>query len=536
MLKNLGLSLLSAFLLWLAWPESNFTFLLFFAFIPLLFLERNLTSSLSKKASLQLFLYSFLSFGLWNLLTLLWLFNAHWSAVLAAIIINGSGMGLVMVLFRYIKKKLGNQRAYIALPFFWICFETLHKSWDFSFPWLTLGNGFAEQVKWIQWYEWTGVFGGTLWIWLTNLLGFWILSAFAKHRQWKPLIGQSILFTAFAILLPILISTYTYNHYEQKGEKANVVVVQPNFNTYTEKFVIGDYPQLAKFKGLAVEKLDSTVDFLVGPETLLPDGMSEDKLAINQSILALKQLLTPYPNLNMLIGASTLKYYEPEHKTITARPSLYSSHFYDLYNSALFVNASDSIAIYHKSKLVAGVEMMPLIGLLKPILGDVVTDMGGTASSLAKQDYRENFYAFNDDFVAAPNICWESDFGEYTGEYVRKGANLIFILTNDDWWEDTQGHRQHLHYARLRAIENRRSIARSANTGTSCFINQRGDVSQALPYRVDGVIKEEIYANNELTYYTKSGDVLSRLSLFMASFFLLFSWVKSFLQKRQTPS
>lgn len=533
MFKNLGLALLTSLLLWLAWPEGGFAVFLFVALIPILLLERRLDKSEGKRLSLKLFTYSFISFGLWNLITLWWLFNAHWSGVVAAIIINGTGMGLVMVLFRYIKSKLGAQRAYISLPFLWICFESLHKYWDFSFPWLFLGNGLAEQVKWIQWYEWLGVFGGTLWLWVINLLGFWIINSFLKHKKWKPLVGQTVMWIGLSILLPILLSTYRYNHYTEKGEKASIVVTQPNFNTYTEKFELSDYDQFDKFRYLALTKLDSSIDFLIGPETMLPSGMNENTFENNKSIAGLKELVRLYPKLNILVGASTAKYYKADSKTWTSRPSLYSDKYYDLFNTALFVNASDSIALYHKSKLVAGVEMMPLTRLLRPVLGDLVRTMGGTSGTLAIQKERENFQSLDGKFSVAPNICWESDFGEYTSEHIRKGANLIFIITNDDWWNDSEGHRQHLHYARLRAIENRRSIARSANTGTSCFINQRGDIFQPQPYRQDGVIQQELHANTTLTYYARSGDVISRLSLFMAAFFMLYSRVNGFLKSKR---
>ena len=91
-------------------------------------------------------------------------------------------------------------------------------------------------------------------------------------------------------------------------------------------------------------------------------------------------------------------------------------------------------------------------------------------------------------------------------EAVSKGAQFIAVITNDGWWGNTSGKDQHLDYARLRAIENRRWVARSANTGISAFINQRGDVVQQTEWWKEAVIKQDINLNSELTFYTKHQD------------------------------
>jgi len=529
MFRRLALALLTPLLLWLGWPENGFTPLLFVAFLPLLFLERELSLSGEKKIGRKWFWYCWLAFGTWNLLGTWWLVNAHWSGLATTMLLNGVLMTLVMVIFRFIKKRLGNQRAYISIPFVWICFETLHKDWDFSFPWLTLGNGLAERVEWIQWYEYTGVFGGTLWIWTVNLLLFWVISAYLKHRQLKPFIGQSTVVVALSVGLPIFLSYLRYLNYEDQGTEVDIIAVQPNLDAYSEKFELTEMEQVEKFARLASTVLDDSVDFLIGPETMLPDGTYESQLQHTPSINLLQYFTRQYPNLNIVVGASTLKFYK-DNPPASARELRNGTGYYDAFNTGLFISQADSIHIYHKSKLVVGVEMMPLSWIIKPLLGDIVKDFGGISGTLGTQQKREVFSTVDGTYVAAPLICWESDFAEYTTGYVREGANLLFVITNDDWWGNTPGHVQHMHYSRLRAIENRRSVARSANTGISCFINQRGDVFQRQDYKKDAVIRSKLKANNQQTYYSKVGDLLSRLSLFMGGFFVLYSLVYGFLR------
>ncbi|MBL7922865.1 MAG: apolipoprotein N-acyltransferase, partial [Bacteroidia bacterium] len=145
-------------------------------------------------------------------------------------------------------------------------------------------------------------------------------------------------------------------------------------------------------------------------------------------------------------------------------------------------------------------------------------DLGGTTGSLGVQEWPTVFSG--DSVMAAPVICYESVYGDYVGEYVRRGANLICIMTNDGWWSDTPGYRQHCQYARLRAIEHRRSIARSANTGTSCFIDQKGQISQATSWWVPAAIKQVLNYNNTLSFYSRHGDLLGKSAYGCAAFLL----------------
>ncbi len=522
-------ALLTPVLLWLAWPGIGFTPFLFVAFIPMLWLEHSLTGE--KKAGRTWFLLSWLAFGLFNFLCTWWLVNAHWSGVFMTTVINGGLMALVMVIFRFIKNKLGAQRGYVSLPFLWICLEVLHKNWDLSFPWLNLGNGFASRVEWIQWYEHVGAFGGTFWVLVVNLLLFWALRLFIQTKQLKPFIWRSLTVITLLVILPISLSYMRYLSYKEKGELTKVVVVQPNIDIYTEKNFLTNTEQATKFMRLANVSLNDSIDFLIGPEDLLGEGMYQDKIQESEAYNVVHSAIDQYPNLNIIIGGTTLRHYKSGEQSKTAHSLSNGYGYYDVYNSALFLNSKKEVQLYHKSKLVAGTEMMPFSTVLKPLLGGLVESMGGTTGGFVPQQNRDVFVSADEKFSVAPLICWESDFGEFVTGYVRNGASLIAVITNDDWWGNTPGHVQHLHYSRLRAIENRRAIARSGNTGISCFINQRGDIIQPTAYKEEAVLKGSIYANNELTYYSRTGDFIGRVALFISGFMLLFAFVRGYLRK-----
>ena len=148
------------------------------------------------------------------------------------------------------------------------------------------------------------------------------------------------------------------------------------------------------------------------------------------------------------------------------------------------------------------------------------------------QEYREAFVSPQDSTRVGPVICWESVFGEYVTGYVKDaGANFLFIITNDGWWRNTPGHRQHNAYARLRAIETRRSIARSANTGISSLINQRGEEIARVGWWIRSGIRGTLNKNDHLTFYVKHGDFLGRIAVFLTVILLLYSIVFRFIKK-----
>ena len=164
---------------------------------------------------------------------------------------------------------------------------------------------------------------------------------------------------------------------------------------------------------------------------------------------------------------------------------------------------------------------MAFKAVLKPLLGEVMIDLGGTVSSRKIQENRSVFSNSNSTEKAAPIICYESIFGEFVTEYVQNGATFLAVISNDAWWGETPGHRQLLSYTRLRAIENRRDIARSANTGISAFIDARGELLQQTAYNTKTVLTGKIASRSQQTFYTRFGDLIARWSIFIAALFLL---------------
>lgn len=529
-----GLSLLSGLMLWLSWPATgDISLLLFVAFVPLLIAEDAISrDTLTKRSILP---YAYTCFFAWNALTTWWIYYSTFFGMVAAIVFNSLFMATIFWLFHLTKRHVGRNQGYIALVLYWIGWEYVHSQWELSWPWLTLGNGFANRVEWIQWYEFTGVFGGSLWVLVANIFIYRVVNPWMESGSLQYLKRRSgilqLLYVIVWIIVPVILSGNIYNNYVEKADAVNVVVVQPNIDPYSEKFSGSYSEQLQKMFALAETALKPSTDYLVFPETALTENLWENTPEDSYTVGAIRIFLAKYPGLTIITGASTYKVYYPgESLPATARKFRDEDAYYDAFNTALQFDSTGKMAVYHKSKLVVGVERMPYPALFSP-LEKFAINLGGTSGSLGTQPERGVFVHPAKNLAIAPVICYESIYGEFVTEYIHKGARLIFIITNDGWWDDTPGYRQHLAYGSLRAIETRRSIARSANTGVSCFINQRGDIMQPTPWWQPITISATINANDKMTFYTVFGDYIARLSLFVGLMLLGWTIVRNKIKK-----
>jgi apolipoprotein N-acyltransferase len=529
----LRLSTLSGVLLAAGFPPSPLMPLMFIGWVPLLIVEHEIAQEREGPSKAMLFKYSYHTFVLWNVLTTWWVGNTAFVAGIFAIWVNAVFMCGPFLLFHQTKKVLP-KLAYGALIAYWISFEMLHLRWELSWSWLNLGNSLARFPGFVQWYEYTGVFGGALWILLLNVLIFKLLSRNDFTISRTKIGGEQKLPALRVIalaLLPILFSLVIYTNRHDEGRPVEVVVVQPNFEPHYEKFKVPLNKQIERFIKLSENALTSNTEYLVFPETSFSAHEIHD-FANHPVVERYRKFLEKYPKLKLVTGVSAYKIFEPgEPHTRHTRKDEDSGRviYWEAYNAGLQLeNGADSIPFYIKSKLVPGAEILPyheVFFWLKPL----VDKLDGSVEGHGSQPYREAFPSATG--KVAPVICYESIFGEYHTEYMKAGAEAIFIMTNDGWWDNTAGHKQHLQFASLRAIETRRSIARSANTGISCFLNQRGDILQPTKYGEEAAVRGEILLNDEITFYVKWGDLIGRICVFATLIFALNTVAKGYLKK-----
>ncbi len=509
MSRNLFKSILSALLLTSSWPTNGFSLLIFVAFVPLI---QILYDQPTKKSIQTTFLF-FLSFFLWNLGISWWIWYASPFGMWFAVIVNSWLMTFVFMATRMVIRRLSRQAGLLFLTTFWISFELLHLHWDFSWPWFQLGNVFSETTSWIQWYEYTGVFGGSLWIWIVNILCF------------KAVRGTQVNFRKLAlgivvVAIPISISLLIYrNHKPQKNPKIEVVIAQPNIDPYNEKFVASDLEQSKSLFELVAPKLTPTTELILAPETYFAEGFGSYLPSFLSSPLyqTIQGEIDQIGTVQLMTGIQFYQVYGKSDKTKTSNQ--FGEQWVDFYNSA-FLSGTNPLQVYHKSKLVVGVETLPYKELVEPLLGNIMLDLGGTVRSRATGSERSVFQLHSETKVA-PIICYESVYGSFISGFVRNGAEFLAVMTNDAWWGTTPGHRQLLSYTKLRAIETRLPIVRSANSGISAVIDTYGEVTQQIPYLERDVMSSTITPQKKITFYVLYGDYIARLSLFLSILLLL---------------
>ena len=540
MKRNLLLALFSGLLLWLAWPPMHYTtFFLFFALAPMLVAMENIIKSTLAKKGKQLFVITFLGFFVWNTLCIYWVYNSlkiigPITAIPISLIPYSLGpllMATACWLYYRFRLTVGRAWGLVGLVCFWISYEYLHQSWDLAFPWMTLGNGFAVSHTWVQWYEYTGVYGGTIWIWVTNILIFLIYQGLSE-AQTKPM--RLKLITALVVLLiaPLSFSLYRYYSYEEQFDPANIVVVQPDIDPYAKEGAIPASVQLTKLTHLSDSLAQPNTEFFIWPETALgaDDPINEDKIRSNTYFTQVQQFLSKYKNGNVLTGAETYRIYEKD-ATETANQIPGTNEFADNYNAAVNIENSAEVQFYHKSKLVPGAESLPFehtLSFMKPVFAH----LGGAVGTYAGQVKPSVLYS-QSGIGVTPVICYESIWGEWVAQSVKQGSQFIAIVTNDGWWENTSGKDQHLDYAKLRAIETRRWVCRSANTGISAFINSKGDIVKQTKWWVPTAIKQDINLNQELTFYVKEGDYIPKSCSFLSVLGILFICTKVRVRRKE---
>lgn len=556
-LRWLFLSTLSGIILTLGFPISPLTALMFIGFVPLLMVEKEISEKNTEGGKKHgIVKYAFNAFIIWNIGSTFWVCNAGLVAGMLANYLNALFMAWAFWGFHKTAEILrsrpdssGSGGKTPSLPMFqytvvliayWLGWEFLHLNWELSWPWLTLGNAFAQKPEWVQWYEYTGVFGGSLWVLVLNILIFRITSkAIYEKKRATNLTWAALLILA----TPIVISQLIYANWSEKistkrAEKyADVVAVQPNYEPHYEKFEVSSYVQMQKFLRLSTQKLDSTTDYLVFPETSF-DFHNVDNFADRTEVRELQNFVNRYPKLNLVLGIDALKIYaqfarkKPDGLPRTVREhdnSDGSITYWENYNAATQMTANTEggqLPIYKKSKLVPGPEILPygfLFGWAKPLF----RQFGGTVGGLGMQVERTAFRSKDGTKAIGTAICYESIYGDFCRGYVQAGAEALFVVTNDGWWDNTPGYQQHQKFASLRAIELRREVVRSANTGTTCFVNLRGDVEQPTAYGTDAVISQRIALNNDMTFYTRYGDWIGWLAAGSALSLMLFGLFKS---------
>jgi apolipoprotein N-acyltransferase len=421
---------------------------------------------------------------------------------------------LLIATYIFLRRKFGLKIGLFLLPIVWITFEWLYAVGEFSFPWLTFGNTQTYNLAKIQFAEITGVYGISMWIVIMNVLCF-VLLLQQVHPEWKTSLSNN-LYTAGAIILVYFAPNFyslTISPIPLQNDHGHLLtlgIIQPNIDPW-EKWT-GDNTLLYRWKQVegyfdqtrALER--DSVQIAVWPETAILFNLP----SFSQEYWKFKTAIDSM-NIAVLSGYIDIHYYDKGEAPTGSSVIPGTNVHYDSYNSILFVQPHrDGFQHYAKMRLVPFAERIPYASDVPFLIEPLRWGVGISNWAIGKDSTIFSYDSTGTKFLAM--VCYESIFPEYVSSYVKRGAEFIIFITNDSWWGNTSGARQHNQYAVLRAVENRRWVVRCANGGISSFIDPYGRMYDKTEMYTKASIVHTIQPLKNLTFYSRHGDFLARIA------------------------
>ena len=499
---------------WLV-PHMGWTALV--GLLPLLIMERLATEQKVR----HFWWWHYGTFVLWNAVTTWWIGGATVGGAVFAILANALQMSVIFGSFRWVKRRMAGVLPYVYLAAAWMAWERYYLTVaQISWPWLVLGNAFADTTSLVQWYSVLGSLGGSLWVWASNLGLFGLMVALSDGRmaRWTR---QARIASFAAVFLAIFGPMVWSGCLRAKPSEGSlkVVVGQPNYDPYEKFESLSRQEQDRRYLGLLEGADWSSPDpvLVLAPETFTSHVFTDNVFG-HETFARFQEFMKRHPQASFLYGASTI---ERVYSRARPHPCAYDieeepdgRHLWMLlHNSAIVTDTSALYQIYHKSKLVVGTELTPYPKFFIPL--EKLLSHGG---ALMAKDIGQPHIAcltLNGDIPVGATICYESVYGEYCTGYVKEGAKLLAVITNDAWWGNTPGYRQHLNYSRLRAIETRRWAARCGNTGVSALIDPEGHIVARTPWWEPAVLEGTAGLSTEKTFFVRYGDMVGRAAVFL---------------------
>lgn len=494
----------------LAFPRLQLSFLAFFALIPLFLSIRNLSSK-------QAFVFGFYT-GLFCFSTLIyWIVpTVHiyggLPVVLAVCTLFCLSLYLALypAVFAYLVKKFSFHTWYAPLlaAALWTGLEYVRTYAFTGFSWGALGYSQYLNLNFIQIADFSGVYGVSFLIVLVNfaLASVWV--------SWKEKHKISICVPAYTLF--VLAATFGYGHYRiaqintqmLSAPKTVVSVVQGNIEQDVKWDADFKMRTVEKYLNLSSDALQKHPDLVIWPETALPFYYGFDQVLSGKVDAFIRHSDTFF-----LIGSPAFK---ADEKSIK-----YFNRTYMLNPFAMV------LGMYDKNHLVPFGEYVPF--------GDYLTFLGkitAQAGNFSTGDGTFTPLVFKDNRKTGILICFEILFPSISSGFVKNGADILTTITNDAWFGNTSAALQHFSIAVFRAVENRRSLARAANTGISGFVDPTGKILDSSVWFTDAVETRQLAILDRISFYTAHGDIFAIISIVAICFVFMIKGAKKMFGKK----
>lgn len=518
-----GWSVLSGVLLGISFPTYpfiRFELLAWVALVPLLISLRNDFSFRNFFGRVYSAMLIFCAISLW------WVSLATLPGGLLTVFVQAFCSTFPLLLFFVLKKCRGYRFALFSLPFIWVAWEWLYIGQDLSFGWLVFGNSQALLNPMIQYADISGVWGVSFWLMFFNVIA---ADAWLRFKARKKVLVHLALMAAM-VVLPLGYSAVVFADQELQKARPTVKVslIQPNIDPFEkwQKYSSQDI-MLIYFSMTDRVVSESRPDLILWPETAIPFYILDER---NRAYYEVLQSRIKQWGGALLSGYSDIVYYSDAE--VAGEEYLYKfdpdeERYYQTFNASMLVGTGENDPqVYRKMKLVPFAERVPYMEYA-PWLDNFTLSLAGISSWGKGADKTiMRFTMVSGETIKTSNvICYESIFPGLVAEFVNRGAEFLTVVTNDGWYEKSYGPYQHAAIARFRCIENRRSLARCANTGVSQFIDKYGHVYADIPWWERKTLTADVERNDMLTFYTRHPNLVPQTATVLSGVLILVAFV-----------
>lgn len=372
----------------------------------------------------------------------------------------------------------------LGLPVAWVACEYLRSLTQLAFPWGFLGYALIDIPVLLQFLSLTGIFGGTLFVAVTNGLVYTALAARGRRRLRYAGMAIGLLGVVF------LHGRWVMGHLPP-ANTVDVVLVQGNIGRaikFKPQYRLRNVERMIALSEEGLATRSKRPDLVIWPETATPCALDLDAPCLARLTAFVDRagvpLLTGVPDLSVRPDGSEQQW-----------------------NAAVLVAPGRGIvARYAKVNLVPFGEALPYQDRW-PALAAIDFGEADFTRGRGFTPMRIGEHAFG------VMICFESIFHKVGHSYAEDGASFFVNITNDEWFGKSGGPYQHAAMAVARSIENRRGLARAANTGVSFVVDRAGRVSQATPLFIEAVVRAPVELGTGTTTAMRIGDLLPLLCL-----------------------
>ncbi len=508
--KNILLAVVSGLLLTGAFPKIGIDWLAWIALVPLLYALQGLSPGGSFRMGFITGLVHFLSLLYWLVPVMRTYGYLPWYLAISILFLFSAVLALFIAVFAMALSDLGEKPVgyLVFVAPIWVALEYI-RSFIFSgFPWGLIGYSQFDRLQLIQISDIFGVYGVSFLIVFANASIFFTILYFSKRGWQNTPIAKSLAVRSLIAFILCLALTLTYgfwriNSIEQRvaaSPKIRLTVVQGNIAQGVKWDPAFQIATIHKYNRLSAYAKTDNPDLVVWPESATPFYFSYEIKPTEMVMQGIRKV-----NTDFLFGSPSF---------------IRRNNIVEYYVSAFLVSPQNkTISKYDKAHLVPYGEYVPLKKWL-PFLGKIVAHVGDFVPGRvgATLPWKNNNLGVQ--------ICYEIIFAELSRAMVKNNATLLINITNDAWFGKTSGPYQHFSMTVFRAVENRRALARSANTGISGFVDPVGRILASTPLLEEAVVTRSLPLIKEKTIYTRFGDLFALACLAVTLFVILLKFGK----------